>query len=106
MNDLFDPRPEPPPSYPDSAGFKVRGTSKEQAAKIEPKAKILRDKVLKALAHRSMTTDECAAFLGEDILSVRPRFSELARTVPPSIVPTGERRASSRGNMSDVWGIV
>lgn len=93
-------------AYPAVAGFKAHGTSERQAERVEPKAKVLRAKVLAAIAHRSMTPDECAAYLGEDILSIRPRFSELSRSMPPKIAKTGERRASSRGNASDVYGIV
>ncbi len=93
-------------TYPSRAGFKAPGTSARQAERVEPKAQVLRAKVLAAISHHSMTPDECAAFLGEDILSIRPRFSELARVIPPKIAKTGERRLSSRGNASDVYGIV
>jgi hypothetical protein len=51
-----------------------------------------------------LTADEAAAKLGESVLSIRPRISELrARGL---IAPTGERRRNASGMRAMVWGVV
>ena len=96
MTDLF--------SYPNSCGFKERGGTSEQAANaMQGSARILRDRVFAALAREAMTADECAAKLKESILSIRPRFSELAKD--NMILRTGERRKNASGMQAAVWTI-
>jgi predicted ArsR family transcriptional regulator len=69
---------------------------------IAPSAATLRDLSLRCLRERGdMTADECAAALGYDVLSIRPRFSELRRL--GQIHATPKRRHSSRGIPSTVW---
>lgn len=99
--------------YPQMAGWKEETTSRDAATAIESsgRAKVLRDKVLALLTyghpyspllgHIAMTADEAAEILGESILSVRPRISELHKR--GLIEPTGERRRSSGGKPSHVW---
>jgi predicted transcriptional regulator len=87
--------------YPNSPGFKDLTTSKEAAKKIEPKAKTLRDACLKVLMLQSLTPDEVAAHLGESILSVRPRISELFKQ--GLIKTTGVRRMNESGNRAHVY---
>lgn len=65
-------------------------------------AQNLRERVFRALVERgSMTADECADHLGQSILSIRPRFTELSRL--GIIADTGERRANRSGRMAVVW---
>lgn len=88
--------------YPERAGFKVTGTSQEAAAGIEASgtAARLRSAVLGYYAKHTGTPDECAACLGESILSIRPRCSELC--AKGLLYRTGERRASSEGRSQNV----
>lgn len=64
-------------SYPDAPGFKAPGTSAE-AAPDTKNAGLLREQCLMMLQYRDLTADECAKVLRKSILSIRPRFSELA----------------------------
>ncbi len=69
-----------------------------------PAVSQLRATVLRYLVrHGPMTPDEIAAKSGLDILTVRPRTSELVRM--GLVVRTGERRQSSRGNPQAVLRI-
>lgn len=94
--------------FPFSAGYKEPTTSLEAAQAIEKsgRAAILRDKCLKAI-HASiwgLTADETAADLGESILGVRPRISELrARGL---IRKTDLRRRNASGMSASVWVVV
>lgn len=87
--------------YPDEPGFKRAGTSSDAAAAVKKRAEIVGEKVLRALTHKPMTADECAGFIDEDILTVRPRISEHFKK--GKILDTGLRRPSSRGRLSTVW---
>lgn len=60
-------------------GFKERGGTSQQAAEtIKHRAKYLREKIMDLMqTHDDLTADECAALLNENILSIRPRCSEL-----------------------------
>lgn len=91
--------------YPGTPGYKERGGTSELAATdIKERACKLRDRVLAILKIKSCTADEVAEIMDEDILSIRPRFSEL-KTMK-RIRKTGERRPSSRGKSSVVWEVV
>ena len=83
--------------YPNRAGYKAAGTSHDAANAIEGKgrAATLRAAVLAFYATHAGTADECAAALGESILSIRPRCSELL--AKGRLYRTGERRKSSEG---------
>lgn len=83
--------------YPDRAGFKAAGTSQDAANAIEGsgRAATLRAAVLRWFATNTGTSDECAAGLGESILSIRPRCSELL--TKGRLYRTGDRRKSSEG---------
>jgi predicted ArsR family transcriptional regulator len=90
--------------YPKAPGYKERTTSQEAAEAIKPAARMLRDRVLSSLARIGpRTADEMAASLGEDILSIRPRFTELRRL--GLIEKTGERRPNKSGADANVWRI-
>lgn len=90
-------------TYPHSPGYRAASeTSKEAAQSIKPRMGRLQRLVLNALLQRGpMTPDECAAALGIDLLSIRPRFVELSRR--SLIAPTGERRANKSGLKAQVW---
>lgn len=92
-------------TYPDSPGFKVPGTSQAAAERIAPKALTLRNRVLEYINGQLMgcTADEVAAAIGESILSVRPRVSELHRM--GEIVATGERFCNQSGMTANAWRI-
>lgn len=93
---------ELPTKYPAIPGAKgVAETSYDAAAAMEPAAKTLRMAALIALARDAMTADEVATKLGESILTIRPRMSEL-RTLG-MIVDTGDRRLNSSGKRAVVW---
>jgi hypothetical protein len=65
-------------SYPDTPGFKSRGTSSLAGRQISPHAEALRDRVaafLKANYPAGFTADEVTDRLAVSFLSVRPRMS-------------------------------
>jgi hypothetical protein len=105
VTDLFDWGGDPQLSYPDVPGVKERrlnGASRKAAEDIAGSVNTVRAKVFAHLkTDGPRTADETAADLGLDVLTVRPRFSELLRL--QLIVATDERRPSSRGVASTVW---
>lgn len=83
-------------------GWKEPTTSRDAAKAIAPRATVLRGRCLEAFRSRGpMTADECAAVLGESVLAIRPRCSELRSE--GLIEPTGERRANASGMRAAVW---
>ncbi len=88
--------------YPVAPGYKKRATSRAAAETID--AKTLRAKVLTALAVRPMTADECAARMGIDKLSVRPRLSELSKL--GRVTDSGLRRRNVSKKKAIVWRLV
>ena len=89
--------------YPDSPGWKRTDTSEAAAESIKPKAETIRGLVLNHLRDYDMTTDEMAARLDLDKLSVRPRFSELREM--GLVHDTGRRRKNLSGKSAIVWGL-
>ena len=91
--------------YPNVAGCKERGgTSQGAAAAIESsgRAASLRAKVLTLyLNGMELTADECAERLGESILAIRPRVSELHKA--HSIEKTDKRRVNKTGSSCRVF---
>jgi predicted ArsR family transcriptional regulator len=89
--------------YPDAPGFKASGTSEQAAASVVTDAARLQRAVMSVLYRHSsgLTADQCAEFMGEPILSVRPRFSELQRK--GMIEETGERRRNKSGRAANVY---
>lgn len=99
QNPLF----EIPDAYPDTPGYRQTDTSFDAAQSVD--AKTLRDQCMKVLAARPVTADECAAYLGVDKLSIRPRFSELLKK--GKIVDSGERRVNiDSGKRAIVWKLI
>ena len=87
--------------YPEAPGAKTGGTSKAAAESVKHRTERLRDQVLAALRKYPMTADEAAKFLGESVLSVRPRCTELFRL--GKITDTGVRRKNESGRSANVW---
>ncbi len=90
-------------NYPLLPGYKEASTSKEAAESMASRAGRLKVMVLAALTRSPMTPDECADTLGESVLSIRPRFSELNRI--GKIRDIGERRINASGKKAKVWSI-
>ena len=92
--------------YPERAGYKASGTSQEAAEGIEGcgTASRLRSAVLGYYASHTGTPDEAAAYLGESILSIRPRCTELVQQ--GKLYRTGDRRRSSEGRSQNVLAMV
>lgn len=92
--------------YPESAGYKTVGTSKDAARTVKGDASILRERAYNALAEakEGLTADQVAQTIGRDRLAVRPRLSELAKM--GRIARTGERRQNESGLFAAVWRIV
>lgn len=91
-------------TYPSVPGSKTSGTSADAAEAMKPKATRLRSLCMAVLASGPQTADEVAAKLRLNVLSVRPRFSELRAL--GLIKPVGLRRPSSTGASSSVWRAV
>jgi predicted ArsR family transcriptional regulator len=89
-------------SYPHQAGYTEPDTSKKAAESID--AGTLRAVVLDAIERcGAMTADECAHRLGMNILSVRPRFTELKAL--GLIHDTGLRRRNWSTRMAKVMDL-
>lgn len=91
-------------TYPSVPGFKSPGTSQEAAEAIRPQASSLRAMCRWLLQnHGPQTADEVATYLGESVLSIRPRIAELHAL--KLIEKTGERRKNASGMSATVWRV-
>lgn len=66
-----------------AAYFENKPDRRETSAAAQPAphdAKLLREQCLMLLQQHDLTADECAEMLCKSVLSVRPRFSELAKS--------------------------
>ena len=81
--------------YPQQPGYTDHDTSKAAAGLVSSRVTRLREIVLDAYDQGPMTPDEVAALIGEDILAVRPRCTELKRM--GLLRKTGTRRANKSG---------
>lgn len=92
-----------PAPYPTNPGFKEPTTSQDAAVKMKSRAETLRAKVMFAIemAPTGLTPDEAAGLLGESVLAVRPRVTELKRL--GLIEKTGERRRNVSCMSASVW---
>lgn len=90
--------------YPLTAGHQGGDTDIEASDAIEDsgKAETLRKQVLKLMKRHQLglTADEAAHHMDVDILSIRPRFTELK--LRGYLVDTGWRRPSQNGKMQRV----
>lgn len=103
-DDLFAWREQAKPAYPDEPGFKEATTSKDAAEAMKPRSSGLRDRALACLALGPATPDEIAHQLGESVLAIRPRITELR--LLGQIEKTGERRANESGLKAHVWRLI
>ena len=88
--------------YPHAPGAQHRATSQAAAEEIAPTAPMLRARALAVLERSNgLTADEVAGRMGESILSVRPRVTELARL--GKVRDSGTRRANASGRSAIVW---
>lgn len=91
------------PAYPVAPGAKEDTTSLEAALTASKRVLTLRKRVLDAIAALPGTADEIAERLGETVLAIRPRFSELRKM--DRIEPTGQRRKNDSGSSAHVWRV-
>lgn len=90
--------------YPHHPGHKARDTAENAAKAIAPTSQILRAQCVTILEREgTLTADEAARMLDKSILSIRPRFSELARM--NRIKDTGMRRCNASNRMAIVWAL-
>ena len=92
--DLFDRDPAGPGAAPVD-------TSIDAAEHVRPQVSPLREKCLTVLSRGGFTADEIAERLGESILTIRPRVTELNKLC--KIKDTGVRRPNSSGRNAIVW---
>jgi hypothetical protein len=93
--------------YPNSAGYKDQGTSRDAARSINPNLNRLQQDVLAAIVDRGAagaTADEIADGMSLSILTVRPRVSELGAL--DLVYKTTKRRPNASGRMAAVWRAV
>ena len=89
-----------------SPGFKSPGTSQEAAAAMKPTAATLRAECMSYVRRwkdAGTTTDECAEYLNQSVLSIRPRFSEMKEM--GLIEDAGTRRKNRSGRNATVWRV-
>ena len=94
--------------YPGRPGHKETDgeTSREAADALQPRVRKLRQRVFGAIVCAGadgLTTDECATKIGETVLAVRPRFTELKRGL--LIEKTHRRRKNISGRAAAVWRV-
>ena len=89
--------------YPLSPGFKEPTTSRTAARMIAPNARTLCALVLRTIRESAdgLTADEAAAIIRLNILTVRPRVSELREQ--GKVIPSGRRRKNESGMSATVW---
>lgn len=86
-----------------SASNRVDARDTSLAAMDDNRAATLRTHCRKLFADGAkLTADECALKLGESILAVRPRVSELAKKYG-FLKDSGERRSNDSGRKAIVW---
>lgn len=100
----LDPQSWARPQYPFTPGYRNRETSQAAAEAVQSRAGVLRELVRKTIsASAGLTADEVADALGESVLSVRPRVTELAKQF--KITDSGLRRPNRSGRNAIVWKV-
>lgn len=94
--------------YPSRPGYKENGTSRLAAQRISNVKSDLQTKIILMLEGKRMTGSELAATLGVDLLTVRPRLSELrieGRARPARYRSTGKKatRPNAKGSPEIIW---
>ena len=87
--------------YPNQPGFKRRQTAKAAAEAIAPKETTIRERVLAALKAKPGTPEQIASRIGETVMNVRPRCSQLAAL--GLIEDSGDRGTAMGGRRAIVW---
>lgn len=85
-------------------GWKEPTTSRDAAKALMGRSHHLRDRCLTAIrsaGRAGLTADETAAMIGETVLAVRPRITELLAN--KKVERTGERRKNASGVSAAVW---
>lgn len=82
-------------TYPIDPGYTEATTSLDAAVSMSIRAETLRKRILAVLIYRPMTSDESAEAIGESVLAVRPRLTELRRM--GLIERTGQKRKNESG---------
>lgn len=90
--------------YPDAPGAKARDTSRMAAAGMAPRARSLRARVYDAIKEQPGTPEQIALRLGEPLMNVRPRCSELA--AKGLIEDSVQRGTAMGGRKAIVWRAV
>lgn len=104
---LFDWTPRRPrvsSAYPHEPSYKKPGTSELAAHQIKKRSGLVRECVLDAIRKAGtdgLTADEAAALIGESILTVRPRCTELK--LFKLIRDSGMARRNESGKLAVVW---
>jgi predicted HTH transcriptional regulator len=91
-------------AYPNQPGARRTKTSRAAAKSVAPKVPRLRDRVLAVLKQTPMTPDECAGRLGESVLAIRPRVTELKKL--GLIVDTGQTRLNASKLKASVFKVL
>jgi predicted ArsR family transcriptional regulator len=87
--------------YPESPGSQNTDTSREAARSMDNDASTLRGQCLSALGSHDQTADEIAESVGESILTIRPRVTELK--AKGKVFDSGKRRPNESGRNAIVW---
>ncbi len=87
--------------YPDAPGYKRDGTSKDAAEAMKRKSSRLQMLCMCVLEFNTRTADEIADYLGQSVLAIRPRISELVAR--GKIEDSGLRRKNVSGKSAIVW---
>lgn len=91
-------------SYPHAPGSKGGETSRAAAEGIAPRVDGLRGQVLAAIRQRPGTPEQLAHRIGEPLMNVRPRCSELK--AKGLIRDSGRRATAMGGRRAVVWEAV
>ena len=93
-----------PATYPATPGWKEPDTARLAALAAHGRSRELRQKCLDVLEGCDRTADEVAAILGESVLTIRPRMTELLKT--GKIRDSGARRQNDSHRWAKVWRLV
>jgi hypothetical protein len=101
MAGMKDRLGDTPYNYPDQPGWKEGQTSREAAEDIKERARTLRGRCFGFIRqYPGHTADEIAAALGESVLTIRPRISELRQK---SLIVNEGRGHNRSGKAAHRW---
>jgi len=90
--------------YPREPGYQKRDTSFRAARKARGRKLETHTRIVRLLRAESLTADEIAHLLGEDILYIRPRVAELAELA--QVEDSNIRRFNKSGKSAIVWRVL